>query len=285
MNKCIRAIVVFILLLQLEFPAHAQFIQTISNLDKYNTLNINEQLYIHTDCEVYAPGDTIWFKAYVRNKASLKESALSTIFYIFLLDDQGNVIENEKTLITDSYSNGFLVTPIDIKEQNYWLVGYSSWMKNFKETEVFKKKIQIKKEFKDEYSYTLFFNKEYFQPGDTIKAIVKCYDGYNKVYKNSRFRYKLLGDNNTLQKGTANTVETEDTPLWLILPDTLTENFVLRILDKNVSTDFTVPYYSKINVQFFPEGGSCLVNEPGTIAFKALSGLGVPVEISGVVED
>ncbi|MFA6401012.1 MAG: hypothetical protein WCX31_05220 [Salinivirgaceae bacterium] len=285
MDKFLKSVVFFVLLLQMEYFAHAQFLQTITHLDKYNSLTINEQLYIHTNCEVYAPGDTIWFNAYVRNKASLKKTTLSNVLFLLLLDDQGNVIQNEKTIITDSYSNGFLVLSHDIKEQNYWLVGYSSWMKNFQETEVFKKKIRIEKEFKNDNSYSLMFNKDYYQPGDTLKAIVTCYEGGKKVTKNSQFRYKLLGDNNTLEKGTANTLETEDRPLSIILPDSAAENFVLRLWDKDISTDFMVPYYSQIDVHFFPEGGNCLVNEPGIVAFKAVSTLGIPVEISGIVVD
>jgi hypothetical protein len=101
MFKLYRILVASVLIItNLQF-IEAQFIPIISNLDKYNSLNINEQVYLQTNCEVYAPGDTIWFKAYVRNKASLGKSAMSNVLFVSLLDEKGNVIENEKTIITD----------------------------------------------------------------------------------------------------------------------------------------------------------------------------------------
>ena len=82
----IRLLFVFVfLLLQSIDTLHAQYLQTISNMDEFNSLTANEQVYVHTDSEVYAPGDTIWFKAYIRNKASLKRSNLSRIFYLNLV--------------------------------------------------------------------------------------------------------------------------------------------------------------------------------------------------------
>lgn len=116
MFKFYRILTALVLIASSFQTVKAQFIPIISNLDKYNSLNINEQVYLQTNCEVYAPGDTIWFKAYVRNKASLSKSALSNVLFVALLDEKGNVIENEKTIIIDSYSNGYLVTNIDLKE-------------------------------------------------------------------------------------------------------------------------------------------------------------------------
>ncbi|MDA3894479.1 MAG: hypothetical protein PF517_22685 [Salinivirgaceae bacterium] len=285
MIKHIISIVSIALFMHTGSMVQAQFIQTITNLNKFNTINTNEQIYVHTNCEVYAPGDTLWFKAYVRNKASLKKSNLSTVLYVFLMDENGVIIGQEKMVITDSYSNGYLVINRNIEEKIYRFVCYSSWMKNFDEGEVFSKKMLIEKEFKEDYSFSPQFDKENYLPGDTVTAIIKCYNNDKNKFKDSKFRFRLLADDNLLDKGTGSTFETENIPLTFILPDSRAEKTILRIWDELGSADFTLPINSKIHVDFFPEGGNCLIDALSTVAFKSVLSSGMPVEISGLIID
>jgi hypothetical protein len=88
-----------------------------------------------------------------------------------------------------------------------------------------------------------------------------------------------------LENGAANTLETNDIPLTFVLSDSSPDKYILRVWDYDISSDFTVPFQTQIHVDFFPEGGNFLVDEPGTIAFKAVSDKGEPVEVGGIVID
>ncbi len=52
-----------------------------------------EKIYIHFDKDIYLPGETVWFKAYVFNNNQL--SSLSTVFYTAIYDASGKLIKQK----------------------------------------------------------------------------------------------------------------------------------------------------------------------------------------------
>jgi hypothetical protein len=138
---------------------HAQFLQVLSDLELLNSVKTNEQIYLHNDREVYAPGDTIWFKAYLRNKISLESSNLSKVFHVLLVNHKGIIADQQKYLILNSQSEGYMAVPGSSSEGKYTLICYSSWMKNFNPDEVFKKRIQILNDSKEGYQFIPYYNK------------------------------------------------------------------------------------------------------------------------------
>lgn len=115
-------LILIYLIIQSGISLKAQFFQAISNMDKFNSLTANEQVYVHTDCEVYAPGDTIWFKAYIRNKASMERTNLSRMFYLNLVNKYGKIVVEKKFVITNA---GLFVK--NLKFNEYWfMIGWIS---------------------------------------------------------------------------------------------------------------------------------------------------------------
>lgn len=253
-------------------------------MDKFNSLTANEQVYVHTDCEVYAPGDTIWFKAYIRNKASLERANLSRIFYINLVSEYGKIVKNEKFVITNAQSNGQLIIGRDMESGNYTLLCYSSWMKNFDPEGVYQKEILIEPEFTEGLRYVPHFDRNNYQPGDTVKIVVKCYDKLNNQKKGSRFRYRVSVDERIFERGTGVTSEIEY-PITIIIPDSMADIPELYIWDGISEASYDVPVNAKIHVDFFPEGGQCLMNEIGNVAFKAVYMSGEPAVVFGDIVD
>lgn len=253
-------------------------------MDKFNSLTANEQVYVHTDCEVYAPGDTIWFKAYIRNKASLERANLSRIFYINLVSEYGKIVKNEKFVITNAQSNGQLIIGRYMESGNYTLLCYSSWMKNFDPEGVYQKEILIEPEFTEGLRYVPHFDRNNYQPGDTVKIVVKCYDKLNNQKKGSRFRYRVSVDERIFERGTGVTSEIEY-PITIIIPDSMADIPELYIWDGISEASYDVPVNAKIHVDFFPEGGQCLMNEIGNVAFKAVYMSGEPAVVFGDIVD
>ncbi|MFC2129490.1 hypothetical protein ACFLQX_01785, partial [Bacteroidota bacterium] len=280
----------YLKLILLWIPFHsislqAQFVELIAEYETNNLEQVNEQVYIHSDCEVYAPGDTIWVKAYVRNKHTLDTSNLSKVFYLYLATESGAIFGEEKLLIQNSQASGYMLVESNFGDGYYTLLGYSSWMKNFGPEQVFSKRIQILEQLENDYRLLPHFNKQSYLPGDTVKVLVRSYDEANNIIERSRFRYRFLVDGTVLERGATNTRETESSPLSFVMSDTLETQPVLHIWDDYKDVRFDVPLYADIFIDFFPEGGQCLVNELSNMAFKAAYTNGKAAAIEGSIVD
>jgi len=89
--------VMFFLLLIAGTSTYAQNDTSIINrnikaLQKYATENPVEKVHLHLDRQLYLPGDTIWFKAYVVIGNGHWLSALSGILYVELINNKDSVI-------------------------------------------------------------------------------------------------------------------------------------------------------------------------------------------------
>lgn len=87
---------------RMVFSSNVKLNKFIESLFINDQAILNDIIYVHTDREVYAPEDTVWFKAYILNKKFLTESVLSKTFDILLVNNSGNIIWQDKYLIQES---------------------------------------------------------------------------------------------------------------------------------------------------------------------------------------
>lgn len=66
-----------------------------------------ERMHIHFDKDIYLPGETIWFKAYLYNGGTL--STLSTNFYAAIYDERGRLLQQKIYPISGGTCNGDFV--------------------------------------------------------------------------------------------------------------------------------------------------------------------------------
>ena len=271
----------FLLLCPLLVPSQTK--SKHASFEAYIKKQVNEQVYLHTDRDVYAPGDTIWFKAYVRNKLSLKKSELSHILHVFLVSKDSVIYQWEKCLIQDSQSRGFIAIDDAQSEDTCHIVAFSSWMQNFKPDCFFNKKILIRKDFSKSQKYLPFFDKRGYFSGDTVKV---SFDYLKNVNPEDRDK-----DIDVLFKvGTKNDLRIKSSkmeaskPISWVIPDSKTKEYQLKIsnyddFDKTVD----IPYRSKIAIDFYPEGGTFIAGLLNKIGFKATYDNGQAATISGEI--
>jgi len=250
---------------------------------------LNDIIYIHTDREIYAPEDTVWFKAYILNKKYLTESTLSKTFDILLVNSTGKIISQEKYLIQGSGVHGQFLLEHTLNEGIYYIVGYSSWMKNFNANTLFNKKILVLNDKQDGFRLMATLDKQEYFPGDTIQLSVNCYDDFNRNVDDVSFSYRFFAGSDVLHKGRGNTSVTWLDPIPLIIPtdlDTIPE-IELRSVYKSqiLDTVFSLPVNHSVQINFFPEGGYCINGLETKMAFKAIASNGNPVEIKGDIID
>lgn len=102
----------------------------VTAVDKFHDDFPREKVFVQTDRNVYAAGETIWMKAWLTHDG--KPSPFSRIVYIDLVNEKGNVIE-KKMYRLDSLSTTAcdITIPQNTAAGNYRLRGYSLWMMNF----------------------------------------------------------------------------------------------------------------------------------------------------------
>ncbi|MEL6255856.1 MAG: hypothetical protein AAFR87_27880 [Bacteroidota bacterium] len=105
--------------------------------------DIQEQLNLHLNKELFVAGETIWGKAYVQDALFEKPSQLSKFVYFELWDSQGSLIKQNKVL-AEGGSGGFsMEISADQASGNYELRAYTKWMANESSGNFAKKLIRI----------------------------------------------------------------------------------------------------------------------------------------------
>src|SRR6478672_7179575 len=94
-----------IILLPLVSRAQIPSQQSVkTNIDQYGTNFPQEKIYIQFDKPAYAPGETIWFKAYLMT--GIDVSTISTNLYLDFADENGNLLSHAVTPVLHASANG-----------------------------------------------------------------------------------------------------------------------------------------------------------------------------------
>jgi len=100
-----------------------------------------EKVFIHANKSMYTPSDIIWFKAYValnNNTPSLK----TTLLYVNLLSDSGDLISSRSILIKNGTGHGQFELGSGLKPGTYFIQAYTNYMKNFGKENYFLQEIK-----------------------------------------------------------------------------------------------------------------------------------------------
>lgn len=112
-------------------------------LEKYGIQFPQEKIYIHTDRTVYAAGEDMWFKVYLRDASSMQLSEYSTVAHVELINEKKLVVQEKFIFIGGGSGAGDLLLDENLVSGNYTLRAYTSFMQNFEEALYFKKNITI----------------------------------------------------------------------------------------------------------------------------------------------
>jgi len=99
------------------------------------------KVYLHTDTEVYAPGETLWFAAYLVEGTNHLPSKLSEVVHVELLDAQDAVLSRLSLKMTEGTGAGDILLGDTILTGEYFIRGYTHYQKNFDPAFIFSKSI------------------------------------------------------------------------------------------------------------------------------------------------
>ena len=132
---------VLLIALVFLFPcwSYAQKLDSMMNI--YATNYPQEKVHIHFDKNIYNPGETIWFKAYIFTGPD--PSPFSKNFYTELSDADGKILERKVSPIMESTTAGSYDLPKTLKSRHLHFRAYTTWMTNFDTAFYYEKDIRI----------------------------------------------------------------------------------------------------------------------------------------------
>ncbi len=271
------------------------------NTDKYQTAHQPEKLYLQLDKCNYSVGDTLWFKAYLFNAATMGASNKSRIAYIEL-SDESNIVQVRKLVVMDNGLGWGCIplSPRDFPEGGYTLRAYTQWMRNFDESLIFKQQF---------YVSDLNQNHWLINIGTTIvdnkaKLHMQLYQPNKQLVSNQLMQLGIRQGDRVLQWEKMQTTS----PLGMLDLDIAMLNkpetryaYLQKavnvsgagILGTNAKKlDSKWPEYKfpiitprpeKTDVQFMPEGGYMVNGILTTVGFKAIDENGMGVDVTGKI--
>lgn len=133
-----------ILLLAGSLTAFAQTSPPQTSTEKATGVKlVFEKIFVHTDREIYAAGDTIWYKVYLINPQNNKPINISGSVHVQLISPQADVIANQLVRMQNGSGYADVQLPDSIPGGKYTLRVYTNWMRNFGDNFIFEKKLTI----------------------------------------------------------------------------------------------------------------------------------------------
>jgi hypothetical protein len=119
-------------------------LKVIAAYDSLNRTLSKEKLFVHFDKDVYAPLDTIWFKAYLFDASLKSASTQSGLIYFEMVDSKGKIV---KTACLPTGAGltwgGFDLNIKTYSPGTYTFRAYTNWMQNFGDRYYFKKELKV----------------------------------------------------------------------------------------------------------------------------------------------
>ncbi|WP_462258065.1 hypothetical protein [Mucilaginibacter sp.] len=183
-------------------------------LANYATGQPSTALYLHTDKTIYAPGETLWFKAYVLSGTVTDNK----VIYVRLVDENRKLIINDQFGMNKLTGNGELILPDSLREGNYTLFAYTDRMINFSDQDVFTQPIHVIKSIKGGMvAQATVVDTAKLKPGEEVNINVKVNIG-NDAVTDAKGAYRLYVDGKFLKGGKLATNSTGETQINFIYP-------------------------------------------------------------------
>ncbi len=263
-------------------------INTSAQVDTAKTMT--EHVHLHTDRSSYALGDTIWFKGYITGGNGQKNTKLSKVLYIDLVNEKDSVQKNLKLEIVNGVVYGNFALTGDIEEGLIRLRAYTRWMRNFSSEYFFDKTLLLFNPFSRELSAQPSFEFNTASGTPSLSTNIRFTNPDGIKMANTEVRYRLFTNHETAIKGN---VQTDAEGLLTInipaktsnLPaSSYLETYPTLKNQTGISKSFSVNRALKdVDIQFLPEGGTLVYGVPNKIGFKAIGIDGKGLSISGTV--
>jgi hypothetical protein len=245
-----------------------------------------EKVYVHTDKEIYAPGEIIWFRAWITDRASFDFGNLSPDVNVNIYNADGQFITGDKFLISGGRVNGDMKLPAVLSTGRYYLT--ASTPLQLKPEEAFIKPIIIDQAYEQEALVALARPEMVYPAGTevTIDLLVKDY--YGQAVDRYNFDYSITHGSQSLGSGKLRSSGGAASIRVKIPENTGTQPIELNLSHpRNLWSEKhnLLTEADKLDLKFYPEGGNLMDNIPVKMGFYATVQGSRPVDIEADILD
>lgn len=278
------------------FFLNAQILDDLANerlVTKHESLaekELKENIYIHTDKDIYEPGENLWFKAYILNANNLKISSATKVIFVELLKEEENeekIITKEIYTASSGFAYGHLFLAEILEEGNYQLIVHTkNTIENNAESISAVKRFEIRQNIIPKILIDTEFLEDSYNRNDEVVLDVDIFSRNRVSLKEAAISADIYSTEERLARvkiktdslGQARIIFTEDETAkaeFIELRVKYKQDIVYHIID--------IPFKKPASIQFgvYPEGGSLIENLPNVVAFKALNHHGRPIAVKG----
>jgi len=292
-NKILASLAVILSLITCtgENLAQINIISFGEKVESFREQNPREFVYLHTDREVYSPGEIINFKAYVRDLYNPGVLSSSQNLHLAIYDLASNLEQERVFKIANGQADGTIQLVNNIMEGEYKLVAWTSKMESGPVENVFRKKIFIRPRMLPEIFIEMNAGNTRYLPGELARVNIKLTNIYGKPVKRKKLDYVASLNGTAFETGNARANKDGMANIDFNIPESDEPGLVIlevaaEQLASTIVSNILVPTSkTPIWVDFVPEGGLLVSGLETKIGFKAYDYLGRPVEIEGEVID
>ena len=252
----------------------------------------SDQLFVQLDRNIYKPGDTIYFKAYIRDRFTGILETKSVSMYALLFNESKAMTDSSRFKISNSSASGWMAIPAKADAGKYHFVAFTSAMQNYDPADAFQLDVYVKKRSNNPDKISITFKKEKYLPGDTLEATIKITDQTGSPVNQQKFSGSFSTGQYVRESDETRTNKNGESLISFILPDTISSQPRFQITTKaNVNTepltkDVAIPYEDPyFELKFLPEGGTMIEGLEQRIGFNATNFKGEPVFIEGLLKN
>ena len=116
---------------------------TLSRMQNHIRQTPQEKVYVRTNKEVFTPGETVWFSAYILDAYSHKPSQISKLLYVDLINPGDTIISTLSLKVINGVAYGDFYWADSLQTGDYAIRGYTRYMQNFDESLIFNRPVRL----------------------------------------------------------------------------------------------------------------------------------------------
>lgn len=114
-----------------------------------------ENIHLHMNKTTFSQGERLWFTAYVQNQKKKLPSLESTNLYVALYNSSGEEVKHKMFYVENGISSGDFAIDSTLVEEDYLVLAWTNYMRNFKELQPFIQKIRVLQDLEEDVAEPL----------------------------------------------------------------------------------------------------------------------------------
>lgn len=177
-----KAQILYTLILIILFTTKATSQIIENNSGTTNFIISSQTMHAHFDRDIYLPGETIWFKAYLYNVNEISYTA--TNFYAAIYDEKGKLIQRKQYPIFEGSCNGDFKIPDTIQSARIQFRAFTKAMIIEDSNNVYERVLTVYKKETEPMGFTVgkSINLQFYPEGGQMIAELENHVGFKASY-------------------------------------------------------------------------------------------------------